>query len=64
MERTTNEEICRSLPVKGLIAHIDKILTGGSGRPKIDHSTFSDDTYFVEELIQLLPGLVNGHDSR
>lgn len=63
IKRTTNKEICRSLPIVGLIAHIDEILTGGSGRPKICHFAFRDDAYLVEVIIQLLPGLVNGHDS-
>ena len=49
--------------VVGLIAHIDEILPCDFGWPEICHSTFNDDRHPVEELVKLLSGLVNGHDS-
>jgi len=49
--------------VVGLIAHIDEILPCGFGWPEMCHSTFSDDAHLVEELVKLLSGLINVHDS-
>ena len=62
-KHTSDEEISCSLSVIGLIAHIDEILPCGFGRPEICHSTFSDDTHLVEELVKLLSGLVDRHNS-
>lgn len=61
-KRASEEEICCSLSVMRFITHIDKILAGSFGWPKIRHSAFSDDTHLVEEVVKLLSGLVDGHD--
>ena len=62
--RTRHEEIGGGLSVRGLVAHIDEILSRATGRSEVGHSALVDHTHFVEELVQGLAGLVDGDNRR
>jgi hypothetical protein len=62
MERTRHEEISSGLPILRFVTHIDEILTRFLSRAKVRHPALCNDAYFVEEVVKLLPCLVNRHN--
>ena len=61
---TGNKEVCCSLTIGGLEAHVDEVLTGRGSRPKIGHAAIVYDADFVEVIIELFTCRVTMDETR
>ena len=55
----TNQEIGGCLAVGGLVSHIDKILPCFGGWAEVRHTTFINDAYLVEDVVESLSSLID-----
>jgi hypothetical protein len=62
--RTSYQKVCRRLSVRGLVSHLDEVLPRLIRRTKVRHFALVNYTHLVEQLVQALAGLVDGHDGR
>lgn len=57
-----NQEIGGGLTIGGFVSHIHKVFLGSIGRTEICQLALVNDSDLVENLVQVLAGLINGDD--
>ena len=62
--RDGDQEVRSRLSIGRLVSHVDEVFPGHRCRPVVDHSTFIDDTNFIEQVVCALRTLVNRHRRR